>query len=119
MNDERTVTSNALSDAVPGEGKGAAPGIAAPPSPPPPTPVTAAAAEGGPVPEAEHPLDWAEIVITVDHVYLPLSPDGKNAVADWATTSISTTRVPRRTRLRVPTDLALYLSGERDQAEIL
>ena len=59
----------------------------------------------------------AEVVITVDHVYLPFDEAG-NVSADWAVTSVSTTRVSRRTRLKVPTDLALHLS-ERDQAEIL
>jgi hypothetical protein len=58
-----------------------------------------------------------EIVVTVDHVYLPLDEEN-NAVADWAVTSVSTTRVSRRARLQVPADLAKHLS-ERDQAEIL
>ena len=48
----------------------------------------------------------AEIVITVDHVYLPLD-DAGNAVADWAVTSVATTKVSKRTRLKVPADLAL------------
>jgi hypothetical protein len=60
----------------------------------------------------------AEILITVDHVYLPLDETGKNVRADWAVTSVSTTRVSRGTRLQVPTDLALYLD-KRKQAEIL
>lgn len=59
----------------------------------------------------------AEIVITVDHVYLPLD-EARNGRIDWAATSVETTRVARRTRLQVPVDLALVLS-ERDQAEIL
>lgn len=59
----------------------------------------------------------AEIVVTVDHVYLPLDEAG-DVGADWAVTSVSTTRVSRGTRLKVPTDLALLLL-ERKQAEIL
>ena len=61
--------------------------------------------------------DMAMIVVTVDHVYLPLDEDG-NGRTDWAVTSVSTTRVSKRERLQVPTDLAKHLS-ERDQAEIL
>ena len=60
----------------------------------------------------------AEVVIIVDHVYLPFDEEGKNVRTDWAVTSVSTTRVSRGTRLRVPTDLALYLD-KRKQAEIL
>ena len=59
----------------------------------------------------------AEIVITVDHVYLPLDEAG-SAVTDWTVTSVSTTRVSKRTRLEVPADLAAFLS-KRDQAEIV
>ncbi len=59
----------------------------------------------------------AEVVITVDHVYLPLDEEG-NGRADWATTSEQTAKVSKRERLQVPTDLAKHLS-ERDQAEIL
>ena len=58
----------------------------------------------------------AEVVITVDHVYLPFDEAG-NVSADWAVTSVSTTRVSRRTRLKVPTDLALHLD-KRKQAAI-
>ena len=61
--------------------------------------------------------DMAMIVVTVDHVYLPLDEDG-NGRADWATTSEQTAKVSKRARLQVPTDLAKHLSG-RDQAEIL
>ena len=57
------------------------------------------------------------IVVTVDHVYLPLDEDG-NGRADWATTSEQTAKVSKRARLQVPTDLAKHLSG-RDQVEIL
>ena len=60
----------------------------------------------------------AEVVIIVDHVYLPFDEEGKNVRTDWAVTSVSTTRVSRGTHLQVPTDLALYLD-KRKQAEIL
>ena len=70
--------------------------------------IDAAAADGG---------DVAMIVVTVDHVYLPLDEDG-NGRADWAVTSVETTRVSKRERLQVPADLAKHLS-KRDQAEIL
>jgi hypothetical protein len=56
------------------------------------------------------------IVITVDHVYLPLAPDG-SARAAWQDVE-ETTKVAKRTRLEVPADLAEHLS-KRDQAEIL
>jgi len=61
--------------------------------------------------------DMAMIVVTVDHVYLPLDENG-NGRADWAVTSVETTRVSKRQRLQVPADLAKHLS-KRDQAEIL
>ncbi len=70
--------------------------------------IDAAAADGG---------DVAMIVVTVDHVYLPLDENG-NGRADWAATSVETTRVSKRARLQVPADLAKHLS-KRDQAEIL
>ena len=57
-------------------------------------------------------------MILVDHVYLPFDEGGKTVRADWAVTSIQTTRVSRGTQLRVPTDLALLLD-KRKQAEIL
>jgi hypothetical protein len=60
--------------------------------------------------------DLATIVITVDHVYLPLDADG-TARTEWKDVE-ETTRVAKRTRLKVPADLALELS-KRDQAEIL
>ena len=56
------------------------------------------------------------VVITVDHVYLPLDSQGRGR-ADWLATE-TTVRVARRTRLDVPADLAAFLS-ERDQAEIV
>ena len=56
------------------------------------------------------------IVITVDHVYLPLGPDG-NVVAGWTAPNVSTSKVLRRTHLRAPADLARFLA-DRDQAEI-
>jgi hypothetical protein len=70
------------------------------------------------IPPAAAPDIGAEVVIIVDHVYLPFDEEGKNVRTDWAVTSVSTTRVSRGTRLRVPTDLALYLD-KRKQAEIL
>jgi hypothetical protein len=60
--------------------------------------------------------DIKQIVITADHVYLPLDAAG-NAQSEWRDVE-HTTRVERRTRLDVPADLAEYLSM-RDQAEIL
>jgi hypothetical protein len=58
-----------------------------------------------------------KVVVTVDHVYLPLDQDG-NGRTDWAVTSVETTRVSKRARLQVPADLAKHLS-KRDQVEIL
>ncbi len=60
----------------------------------------------------------SDVVITVDHVYLPVDETGKNVPTDWAVTNVSTTKVLKRTRLTVPDDLALQLS-KQDQAEIL
>ena len=77
----------------------------------PPTAEAAAAA-------AAEPDAGAEVLITVDHVYLPFDEAGKNVRTDWAVTSVSTTRVSKRERLQVPADLAKHLS-KRDQAEIL
>ena len=59
----------------------------------------------------------ASVVITADHVYLPLDQNG-DGTFDWAVSNVSTTKVTRRTRLKVPVDLACFLS-DRDQAEIL
>ena len=61
---------------------------------------------------AAEPDPGAEVVITVDHVYLPLDAAG-NARADWAVTSDSTTRVSQGTRVKVPTDLALLLDKQK------
>lgn len=61
--------------------------------------------------------NMANVVITVDHVYLPLDENG-DGTFDWAVSNVLTTKVPRRTRLKVPVDLACFLS-DRDQAEIL
>ena len=77
--------------------------------------VAAAAAEAAPEPK---PDEGAEVVILVDHVYLPFDEAGKTVRLDWAVTSVETTRVSRGTRLRVPTDLALLLYKQK-QAEIL
>jgi hypothetical protein len=57
------------------------------------------------------------IVITADHVYLPLDENGVGTF-DWPVSNVPTTKVLRRQRLKVPDDLAVFLS-ERDQAEIL
>ena len=61
--------------------------------------------------------DMATIVVTADHVYLPLDENGDGTL-DWAVSNVSTTRVERRARLKVPLDLACLLS-DRDQAEIV
>ena len=58
----------------------------------------------------------ALIVVTASHVYLPLDEHGCGR-ADWATAQ-QTTKVDKRTRLKVPADLAQFLS-DRDQAETL
>jgi hypothetical protein len=56
------------------------------------------------------------IVITADHVYLPLDDAGDGRV-EWKDVE-QTSKIVKRTRLKVPADLAKYLS-DRDQAEIL
>jgi hypothetical protein len=61
--------------------------------------------------------DMATVVITADHVYLPLDENG-DGTFDWAVSNVSTTKVVRRQRLKVPVDLACFLS-DRDQAEIV
>jgi hypothetical protein len=61
--------------------------------------------------------DMADIVVTADHVYLPLDELG-NVGPGWAVTDVSTTRVSRGTCLRVPADLALFLSRRR-QVQVL
>ena len=65
-----------------------------------------------------HPMELTmkHIVITADHVYLPIDAEGK-ALLEWRDVE-HTTRVERRARLEVPADLAEFLST-RDQAEIL
>lgn len=60
--------------------------------------------------------DDVSIVVTVNHVYLPLDEHG-NGRADWSDAQV-TTRVDKRARLKVPADLARFLS-DRDQVEIL
>ena len=62
------------------------------------------------------PPDMKDIVVTADHVYLPLDAAGDGRI-DWKDVE-ETTKVVKRTRLKVPADLAAYLS-QRDQAEIL
>lgn len=64
---------------------------------------------------AKKPSD-VNIVVTVNHVYLPLDEHG-NGRADWADAQV-TTRIDKRARLKVPADLAKFLS-DRDQVEIL
>jgi hypothetical protein len=64
---------------------------------------------------AKKPVD-VSIVVTVNHIYLPLDDNG-NGRADWAAAQV-TMRVDKRTRLKVPADLARFLS-DRDQVEIL
>lgn len=59
----------------------------------------------------------AAVVITADHVYLPLDENG-DGTFDWAVSNVMTTKVLRRARLKVPVDLACFLS-DRDQAEIV
>ena len=61
--------------------------------------------------------EMAAIVITADHVYLPLDENG-DGTFDWAVSNNVTTKVTRRSRLKVPADLACFLS-DRDQAEIM
>jgi hypothetical protein len=61
--------------------------------------------------------NMATVVITADHVYLPLDENG-DGTFDWAVSNVSTTKVVRRQRLKVPVDLACFLS-DRDQAEIV
>ena len=61
--------------------------------------------------------NMASVVITADHVYLPLDENG-DGIIDWPVSNVSTSKVLRRTRLKVPVDLACFLS-DRDQAEIL
>jgi hypothetical protein len=91
----------------------------------PPTTETAAAPESAAATDTvaavttePQPDTGAEVVIIVDHVYLPFDEAGKTVRLDWAVTSVSTSRVSRGTRLRVPTDLALLLDKQK-QAEIL
>ena len=57
------------------------------------------------------------IVITADHVYLPVDDSG-NVGTPWTASDVSTSRVSKRTRLTVPATLARFLS-DRDQAEIV
>ncbi|HYR65330.1 MAG TPA: hypothetical protein VEP47_04330 [Reyranella sp.] len=70
-----------------------------------------------PDPTESKVLPVSEVVITVDHVYLPIDATG-NVPTDWAVTNVSTTKVLKRTRLQVPDELALQLS-KQDQAEIV
>jgi len=55
------------------------------------------------------------VVITADHVYLPVSI-GENVVEAWPAPNVSTSKVLRGTRLQVPPKLARFLCF-RGQAE--
>lgn len=78
--------------------------------------------------------DLVEVIIMVDHVYLPIGTDG-SVVAEWrdcpgpeietppgsgkfACVRPNPSPVRRKTRLHMPRDCAEFLSA-RDQAEIL
>ena len=52
------------------------------------------------------------IVITADHVYLPVDDSG-NVGTPWTASDVSTSRVSKRTRLTVPATLARFLSDPR------
>ena len=87
--------------------------------------------------EVEVEVEMKSIVITVDHVYLPLD-DGGNVPVEWRdvpgpidyetdltpnqrmalVAKLDTKKVLKRTRLMAPADLAEFLSS-RDQAEIV
>lgn len=58
-----------------------------------------------------------KIVITADHVYLPLDADG-NCLAWEGELNLSTVKVLRRTRLLVHPDMAASLE-KQDRAESL
>ena len=79
------------------------------------------AAEANPVASQQIPTEFAaippmvEVVITTDHVYLPLHEE-KNVVADWAVTNVSMTKVSRGAVLHVPDDLAELLKERRHAA---
>lgn len=87
---------------------------APPEGPPPPDRETASIVEPGA--PWRHQVSLVPVVITVDHVYLPLDSAGNGRVA-WQEAE-STVRVTRRTRVNLPADLAAFLS-QRDQAEIV
>jgi hypothetical protein len=57
------------------------------------------------------------IVITADHVYLPVDDSG-NVGTPWTASDVLTSKVSKRSRLTVPPTLARFLS-DRDQAEIV
>ena len=78
-----------------------------------PTPKTARTRKSAGLAHAEASV---AIVITADHVYLPIDASG-NVGTPWTASDVSTSRVSKRTRLTVPATLARFLS-ERDQAEI-
>lgn len=56
------------------------------------------------------------IVVTVDHVYLPVDETG-NVSPGWPASNVSTSKVLRDARLTAPDDLARFLEA-RKQAEV-
>jgi hypothetical protein len=56
------------------------------------------------------------VVITVDHVYLPVGPE-ENVVTAWPASNVFTSKVLQGTELQVPADLAQFLT-DRGQAEV-
>ena len=75
-----------------------------------------AEAETAPVAAAE-PSTIVEVLITADHVYMPIAERGIVQI-DWAATNIETTRISKGEHLLVPRELAKTLI-ENDQAVIL
>ena len=70
-----------------------------------------------PADSQEIPAAIVEVVITVDHVYLPLAEP--NIVgSDWAVTSNETSKIKKGQCLLVPGDLAKLLFKNK-QADIL
>lgn len=59
----------------------------------------------------------ASILVTVDHVYLPVAETADGNL-EWTVSNVSTVRVPRGARLDVPVDIALFLA-DRQQADVL
>ncbi len=59
----------------------------------------------------------AAIVVTADHIYLPVASGG-NSVEAWPASNVFTSKVSRGACLQVPADLATFLL-ERGQAQIV